>query len=47
MDWLSDDVDLIFVCETPLNYCLFEKAEAKGVPVVLQYNYEFLGLPEF
>jgi glycosyltransferase involved in cell wall biosynthesis len=42
MDWLSDDVDVIFVCETPLNYCLFEKAEAKGVPVVLQYNYEFL-----
>lgn len=42
MDWLSDDVDVIFVCETPLNYCLFEKAQAKGVPVVLQYNYEFL-----
>lgn len=42
MDWLSDDVDVIFVCETPLNYCLFEKAKAKGVPVVLQYNYEFL-----
>lgn len=42
MDWLSDDVDLIFVCETPLNYCLFEKANAKGVPTVLQYNYEFL-----
>ena len=42
MDWLSNDVDIIFVCETPLNYCLFEKAEAKGVPVVLQYNYEFL-----
>jgi glycosyltransferase involved in cell wall biosynthesis len=42
MDWLSDDVDLLFVCETPLNYCLFEKAKAKNVPVVLQYNYEFL-----
>lgn len=42
MDWLSDDVDIIFVCETPLNYCLFEKAKAKGVPTVLQYNYEFL-----
>lgn len=42
MDWLSDDVDILFVCETPLNYCLFEKAKAKGVPVVLQYNYEFL-----
>lgn len=42
MDWLSTDVDIIFVCETPLNYCLFEKAKRKGVPVVLQYNYEFL-----
>lgn len=42
MNWLSDDVDLIFVCETPLNYCLFEKAAIKNVPTVLQYNYEFL-----
>lgn len=42
MDWLTDDVDVVFVCETPLNYCLFEKANAKGVPTVLQYNYEFL-----
>lgn len=42
MDWLTDDVDLVFVCETPLNYCLFEKAKAKGVATVLQYNYEFL-----
>lgn len=42
MDWLTNDVDIVFVCETPLNYCLFEKGEAKGVPTVLQYNYEFL-----
>lgn len=42
MDWLSDDVDVIFVCETPLNYCLFEKAKEKDIPVILQYNYEFL-----
>lgn len=42
MDWLTDDVDVVFVCETPLNYCLFEKAKAKNVPVILQYNYEFL-----
>lgn len=42
MDWLTDDVDVVFVCETPLNYCLFEKAKAKGVKTVLQYNYEFL-----
>jgi glycosyltransferase involved in cell wall biosynthesis len=42
MDWLTNDVDIVFICETPLNYCLMEKAKAKGVPVVLQYNYEFL-----
>lgn len=42
MEWLTDDVDLVFVCETPLNYCLFEKAEKKGVKTILQYNYEFL-----
>lgn len=42
MAWLASGVDLIFVCETPLNYCLFEKAKAAGIPVVLQYNYEFL-----
>lgn len=42
MDWLSNDVDVVFVCETPLNYCLMEKGKAKNVPVVLQYNYEFL-----
>lgn len=40
--WLLEDIDLIFICETPLNYCLMEKAKAAGVPVVLQYNYEFL-----
>lgn len=42
MAWLASNVDLIFVCETPLNYCLFEKAEAAGIKTVLQYNYEFL-----
>lgn len=42
MDWLTNDVDVVFVCETPLNYCLFEKAQAKGVKTILQYNYEFL-----
>lgn len=42
MAWLASGVDLIFVCETPLNYCLFEKAETAGIKTVLQYNYEFL-----
>jgi glycosyltransferase involved in cell wall biosynthesis len=42
MEWLTDDVDLVFICETPLNYCIMEKAKRKNVPVVLQFNYEFL-----
>lgn len=41
-EWLVDGVDIVFVCETPLNYHLFEYAEKKGVKTVLQYNYEFL-----
>lgn len=42
MDWLTDDVDAVFVAETPLNFCLFEKAKAKGVVAIQQYNFEFL-----
>lgn len=42
IDWLLDDVDLVFVCETPLNYELFESAAAKNIKTVLQYNFEFL-----
>lgn len=41
-EWLVDDMDLIFVAETPLNYYLFEYARKKCVKIVLQYNYEFL-----
>lgn len=36
-----DGLDLIFVCETPLNYGLFRVAQAMGVKVVLQPNHEF------
>lgn len=42
MEWLSDEVDLVFVCETPLNWELFNIARRKGVKTVMQYNYEFL-----
>lgn len=42
IQWLTDDVDVLFVCETPLNYRLFEVAKSKGVATVLQYNSEFL-----
>lgn len=44
-EWLTDGVDLLFVCETPLNWKLFDIARAKGVKTVLQYNWEFLPYP--
>jgi glycosyltransferase involved in cell wall biosynthesis len=40
-EWLVDGSDIIFICETPLNYHLIEYANTKGVPVVNQYNFEF------
>lgn len=42
VEWLVDGMDLVFVCETPLNFHLFKYARQKGVKTVLQYNYEFL-----
>ena len=36
------DLDVVFCCETPLNYRLFEFARERGVRTVLQYNFEFL-----
>lgn len=42
VEWLTDDVDIIFECETPLNFYLHERAAQKGVKVVQQYNREFL-----
>jgi len=41
-EWLVDGMDAVFICETPLNYYLFEYANRKGVKTILQYNYEFL-----
>ncbi len=41
-EWLVDDMDIVFVCETPLNYHLFTHARSKGVKTVQQLNYEFL-----
>ncbi len=40
--WLLEDIDLVFVCETPLNYALFRMAKEQGVKTILQYNFEFL-----
>lgn len=41
-EWLVNGMDLVFVCETPLNYYLFEYASKMGVKTIQQYNYEFL-----
>lgn len=41
-EWLVDGMDIVFVCETPLNYYIYEYAREKGVKVVQQLNYEFL-----
>lgn len=40
--WITDGVDYIFECETPLNYRIHELAKQKGVKVVQQFNPEFL-----
>ena len=42
IEWITDNVDVIFTIEIPYNYALFETARRKGVKTFLQYNYEFL-----
>lgn len=42
VDRFLDDLDLVFTCETPYNFWIFERARERGVKSVLQYNYEFL-----
>ena len=42
MEWLADGVDIVFVCENPLNYHLYQVCRERGVQVVSQYNFEFL-----
>lgn len=42
MRWLVEHSNLIFTCETPLNYKLYSIAREYGVRTVLQPNYEFL-----
>jgi Glycosyl transferases group 1 len=41
MDAFLDDLDVVFCCETPLNYRLFSTARERGIRTVLAYNYEF------
>lgn len=42
MEWLVNNSDVVFVAETPLNFHLFAYAKERNVPVIQQYNYEFL-----
>lgn len=42
VDSFLQDLDVVFVCETPLNYYLYERARQLGVATVQQYNYEFI-----
>lgn len=37
-----DGLDVVFVCETPMNYGLFSQARERGIRTVLQANFEFL-----
>lgn len=41
INWLLTGVEAVFICESPLNYYLFEKANALCIPTLQQYNYEF------
>lgn len=42
IDNFLDGLDVVMICETPLNYYLFSRARERGIRTVLQYNYEFL-----
>lgn len=41
VDSFLDGLDAVFLCETPLNYYLLQRANQLGIAVILQYNYEF------
>lgn len=41
IDSFLKDLDVVMVCETPLNYYLFERAEQLGIKTYLQANPEF------
>jgi len=42
IDQMLENVDVVFTCETPYNYYLFDQARRKNVKTVLQPNFEFL-----
>lgn len=42
IEWLTDDVDVIFIHETPLNHGLYVRAREKGVKTIQMTNFEFV-----
>lgn len=42
VDAFLKELDVIWVCENPLNYYLFSRARQLGVKIIQQPNYEFL-----
>jgi glycosyltransferase involved in cell wall biosynthesis len=42
LEWLLDGIDVLFVCETPIAYEVFQLARERGIRTILQFNYEFL-----
>lgn len=42
VDIFLDGIDVVFYCETPLNYYLVSRARELGIRTVCQPNYEFL-----
>ncbi len=42
IDPFLDDLDVVFTCETPYNFRIFQRAKERGIKTALQFNYEFL-----
>lgn len=42
IDWLTTDIDVILIVETPINHSLYLTARAKGVKTCLAANYELI-----
>lgn len=42
IDSFLTDLDVVFLCETPLNYYLLSRARDLGIKTIIQPNYEFM-----
>lgn len=47
VDHFLDELDVVFTCETPYNYWIYERARQRGVKTFCQFNFEFLDGPGF